>query len=84
MSLNLPSLVRLCGCCDGRGEYEQMYTAGCGGGYYRSMGPCGWCKEQGFVYKATSDPVPSSVRVQIMNMNPDFENMEKSVGFVIV
>ncbi len=76
MSLKLPSLVRLCGCCDGKGEYEQSYIVGCGGGSYRSMGPCNWCNEQGFVYKATSEPVSSSVRAQIMIMNPDFKNME--------
>ena len=32
--------ARLCFACSGRGQYNQTYTAGCGGGYFQSMGPC--------------------------------------------
>jgi len=75
----LPEYVQKCPCCDGKGEYKQMYTAGCGGGYYRSMGPCDMCRDDhpgagiwqgtGFVYKNSLKPVPRSVVEQIKAMN---------------
>lgn len=70
----LPTYVEVCGICDGKGEYEQTYTAGCGGGYYRSSGPCWKCgkgepwKGVGYVYKATGEPVPQSVLNQIADV----------------
>lgn len=39
----LPEYVIDCPLCEGKGEYKQTYTAGCGGGYYQSMGPCEMC-----------------------------------------
>lgn len=32
-----------CYFCSGNGEYEQTYTAGCGGGYFRMKGICDHC-----------------------------------------
>lgn len=78
--MKLPEYVRPCGCCGGEGEYEQMYTVGCGGGYYRSKGRCDWCtpkdgkhrwKGVGFLYKHNGEPVPDSVLAQIEVMNRD-------------
>lgn len=71
--ITLPEYIRICPACDGKGEYNQMYTAGCGGGYYHSTGPCDLCKPQGsgrwkgqgYVYKATLLPVPDSVLIQM-------------------
>lgn len=69
---NLPKYVQVCGWCQGKGEYEQTYTAGCGGGLFRSMGPCDHCKHPssgfhkglGYVMKDGSE-VPLSVINQI-------------------
>lgn len=67
----LPEYIEKCSWCDGTGQYEQMYTAGCGGGYFRSIGPCEQCgkgepwKGVGYVYKATNEPVSASVLTQI-------------------
>lgn len=69
----LPEYVIDCPLCEGKGEYKQTYTAGCGGGYYQSMGPCEMCgpgcypKGPGLVYKETLKPVPKSVIEQIKN-----------------
>ena len=40
----LPELVEVCPICNGAGEYRQTYTAGCGMGTYRALGPCDYCK----------------------------------------
>lgn len=40
-------IAELCGICNGAGEYKQMYTAGCGGGYYHSVGMCDHCEGEG-------------------------------------
>jgi len=40
-----------CTVCKGKGETEQVYTAGCGMGSYKSMGPCSWCNGIGLVLK---------------------------------
>lgn len=67
----LPEYIKICPLCDGAGEYRQTYTAGCGRGYYQSMGPCSMCgpgeawKGAGYVYKATNKPAPRSVVEQI-------------------
>lgn len=76
-SLTLPEYVEVCPVCNGAGEYEQTYTAGCGGGYYRSLGPCECCTEKGrgywkgcgYVYKETGLPIPRSVWEQIKQLN---------------
>jgi hypothetical protein len=77
----LPEYVIPCGWCNGRGEYEQTYTAGCGGGYYRSLGPCDHCRQEGkssyngvgYVYRDderyTRKGVPDSVLAQIRGLN---------------
>ncbi len=54
----------VCGMCAGRGQYEQTYTAGCGGGYYRSMGDCDECKGYGLVVGRKD--APRSVYDQVM------------------
>lgn len=36
-----------CEMCAGNGEYEQTYTAGCGGGYFRMKGRCDYCAGTG-------------------------------------
>ena len=84
----LPDLVQVCPICHGRGEYRQTYNAGCGQGFYKSMGPCDYCKHPeghlnnglkglGYIMKGTSysDPhtVPLSVINQIEVMNKDEE-----------
>lgn len=38
--------AKLCEVCKGAGEYEQTYIVGCGGGSYRSVGRCDWCKKK--------------------------------------
>ena len=79
MDLKLPKYVQLCPICDGRGEYQQSYNAGCGGGMYRSTGPCDYCKIDGLWYQGTGfrykdssisrRSVPESVIFQIYEMN---------------
>lgn len=80
--MKLPEYVRVCGVCEGKGEYKQMYTAGCGGGYYHSMGPCDTCQQEGqagymngvgYIYKNdlrySHKGVPDSVLNQIKLLN---------------
>lgn len=57
--------ARICGVCDGRGEYRQIYTAGCGGGYFKSMGACDYCDGTGLMQGRA--PAPASVREQVLN-----------------
>lgn len=85
--LYLPEYVKPCPACGGDGEYEQMYTAGCGGGYYKSVGPCDYCKREGeysyrgvgYVYKNDigyrNRGVPKSVIEQLKHMNPDLQEV---------
>lgn len=67
----LPEYVKKCPMCDGAGQYEQTYNAGCGMGYFKSLGPCAMCGDGdpwrgvGYVYKATGKPVGASVLAQI-------------------
>ncbi|TIU88831.1 MAG: hypothetical protein E5W06_00240 [Mesorhizobium sp.] len=58
-------LAELCGLCSGEGQYEQMYTAGCGGGYFRSMGGCDYCNGTGL--RQGAGPAPISVVEQVTN-----------------
>jgi DnaJ-class molecular chaperone len=66
--MKLPDLVRVCKVCNGDGQYEQTYNAGCGFGLYRSMGRCDFCRGQGYVY-LNGEPIPISVTNQIKVMN---------------
>lgn len=61
----LPEYVKECFWCDGEGRRKQMYTVGCGGGYYNSVGRCDHCKGAGYVYKSTETAVPDSVLAQM-------------------
>lgn len=56
----------VCELCGGTGQRKQMYTAGCGGGYYHSMGDCeycyaGLCQGSGFI-----NPAAPSVLYQVL------------------
>lgn len=57
--------AKLCGMCDGAGEYRQTYTAGCGGGYYSSMGDCEYCGGTGL--RQGYKPAAESVVHQVLN-----------------
>lgn len=69
MNINLPEYIEVCSICNGKGSYEQLYTAGCGGGYFSHDGPCDYCSSVGFRYKHTGDPIGGSVIAQIIAMN---------------
>ncbi|KRB22716.1 hypothetical protein ASE05_16170 [Mesorhizobium sp. Root172] len=58
-------LARICDLCNGEGQRNQMYTAGCGGGYFRSMGGCDYCDGRGLLQG--SRPAPASVVEQVAN-----------------
>jgi hypothetical protein len=62
----LPSdfTATICGICEGRGEYRQLYNAGCGGGLYHSTGGCDYC--DGFGLVQGHRPAPSSVVRQVI------------------
>ncbi len=55
---NSPGLhyIKECEVCKGEGRYEQIYTVGCGMGSYKSMGPCDWCKQVGYMDKRFNAP----------------------------
>lgn len=75
-------VAHICGWCNGEGSYEQTYTAGCGGGYYRSYGGCDWCKGAGLVIKGAHFPeaaAPESVVNQVVNAGVKRVNMDKAV-----
>ncbi len=56
--------AEICTICDGAGQYVQTYTAGCGMGYYRSMGRCDWCAGKGLLQGDVA--APDSVVNQVM------------------
>lgn len=60
--------AKICFVCQGRGEFEQTYTAGCGGGYYRATGPCSYCSESGLLQG--DGAAPRSVLEQVLNAAP--------------
>lgn len=62
--MSILEYVRDCSVCSGKGEYPQRYTAGCGMGYFTSLGDCDRCKKTGLVYKASGEAVPKSVVAQ--------------------
>jgi len=58
----------VCNVCDGKGAYSQKYTAGCGHGYFQSMGPCDYCRGTGLCQgSGCYNPAPDSVREQVLN-----------------
>jgi len=58
----------VCTVCDGKGEYPQTYTLGCGGGYYTSTGQCDYCAGTGLCQGTGHyNPAPESVREQVLN-----------------
>lgn len=67
----IPEYISRCGLCDGAGEYDQSYTAGCGMGRYHTLGPCHHCggsygiRGSGFVYDETGKAVGDSVLAQL-------------------
>lgn len=56
--------ARLCGVCGGAGEHEQLWTAGCGMGYYRAMGDCDHCGGTGLM--SGRERAPASVVCQVV------------------
>lgn len=56
--------VKPCYFCSGEGEYEQTYTVGCGGGYYRMKGGCDHCGGTG-IMTINNTRVSKSVLKQI-------------------
>jgi hypothetical protein len=66
-------LAQICPICDGRTEYRQTYAAGCGGGYFKSMGPCEHCGKTGLIMKSRFVAAPESVVHQVLNAaNPNY------------
>lgn len=57
-------IAQLCEICDGRGEYKQTYTLGCGGGTHRSLGDCDYCGSAGLMQGRK--PAPASVVNQVL------------------
>lgn len=70
-------LAEICYTCGGTGMYEQTYTAGCGMGYYRSMGRCERCK--GILLLQDGKPASRSVINQILVAAKD-SNKKEIVG----
>jgi len=74
----------VCFMCQGQGQYEQTYTAGCGGGYYKATGPCDCCGSTGLRQgDGYSSPAPVSVIEQVLNagraaMNQDLDGISPS------
>lgn len=58
--IKLPEHIILCGCCGGKGRYEQRYTVGCGGGSYMSKGRCDSCEGTGLRLKIENGWVDTS------------------------
>jgi hypothetical protein len=56
--------AELCHGCGGEGQRRQMFTAGCGGGYFHSMAGCDICDGTGVMQGGR--PAPMSVLNQIL------------------
>ena len=58
----------LCEMCQGEGQRREMFNAGCGGGYFRSMTGCDYCGATGLCQGDSSlyNPAPASVREQVL------------------
>lgn len=65
MVLGSDFIGTVCPLCEGKGKREQMFTAGCGGGYFRSMGECEYC--DGFGLLQNGNKPSDSVVVQVIN-----------------
>jgi len=61
----LPEYVKACTVCEGEGRYVQSYNAGCGGGFFSSLGECDYCEGTGLIMKQTGVSAPLSVVNQI-------------------
>ncbi len=57
--------ARICYFCDGQGSYEQTYTAGCGGGYFRMRGRCDHCEGVGLMQGRERAPASVVNQVQL-------------------
>lgn len=57
-------VAEICWGCDGRGEREETFTAGCGGGCYRSRTGCDYCDGTGL--QQAGKTAPASVREQVL------------------
>jgi hypothetical protein len=57
-------LAEICCLCDGHGARRQMFTAGCGGGYYRADSGCDFCDGSGL--RQGNHPAAASVREQVL------------------
>ena len=68
--------VQKCMCCGGNGEYEQIYTVGCGGGTYRASGRCDWCGGRGITLVNSREKVPASVIAQIRTRAQETANAQ--------
>jgi DnaJ-class molecular chaperone len=62
-------VAEICWACHGRGEREQTFTAGCGGGYYKIHAGCDYCDGTGLLQG--DKPAPASVREQVLNARPE-------------
>jgi hypothetical protein len=60
----------ICHLCNGEAQFEQTYTAGCGGGYYKSMGPCYRCERMGLLQY--DKPASPSVVAQVVHAGEIF------------
>lgn len=58
-------IAEVCPLCKGEGERSQLFTAGCGGGYHRSIAGCDFCDGTGLLQG--TKPAPDSVREQVLN-----------------
>lgn len=71
--IKLPPHIAFCARCGGKGQYEQTYTVGCGGGYYRSMGSCSSCDGTGLVLKIDNLFVNDNFRITAEDIAPLLE-----------
>lgn len=58
--------AQVCLWCAGEGRSRQMFTAGCGGGYYHAMSGCDHCAGTGLVEKSSRRAASLSVREQVL------------------
>lgn len=57
-------VANLCVFCNGRGERQQFYTAGCGHGHFRSIGVCDYCDGSGLSQQGK--PAAESILNQVL------------------
>ena len=89
MTLNLPEYVTLPAVSWIRRNHATMRgPAGCGGGYYKSLGSCEMCGKHtkygrpgpGYIYRETGEPVGESVLAQIRSMNDNL--VSNTIGVI--